>query len=263
VSGRLIDTHSHLLPGLDDGSPDLEATVEMGRAMAVSGVSTVVCTPHLLERDDSKVERARETIALVKRRFEAEGIPLKLVLGFEVDMAVAASTAPDGLVPFTVEGSEKTIILEIPHSTWPPYAEELVFRLGSEGFLPVLAHPERNVRIQRDPGLLTACLRAGGFAQATAASIAGEFGRDTTRAFYRQLARGDVSFLASDAHHHRRSGWTLAEGMVSIRRRFPGVDMEALVRTNPARLLAGTRPLPVPTVEPRAWFARVALGLMR
>ena len=249
----MIDTHSHILPGLDDGSPDLSHSLRMAEAAATAGVTTVVCTPHLLEFDVSAIDRAREALEKFISELEAGGIALKLLLGFELDISVAATASDDELRLLTVESSQGLLLVEMPHWGWPAHLRDTIFRLRTSGLTPLLAHPERNDRIQRTPGLLGECLDAGAVAQATAASLDGGFGRASKTAFSRQLSLGNIGVLASDAHSHRHSSWTVASVVASLRRRLSDEDIDILVRVNPERLLAGKSPLPITAARLSAW----------
>lgn len=258
----MIDTHSHVLPGLDDGSPDLATSVSMAAEAAAVGTRTVVCTPHLRELDTSFVERARQEIQSFRGALNEAGIDLVLLLGFEVGFDVVASAGRSELESLVIEGSGAALLIEVPHWGWPIYAFETVFRLRMEGFLPVLAHPERNDRIQRSPALLTKCLEAGAVAQGTAASLNGDFGRASKQAFYSLLLRGEMSLVASDAHAHRRSSWTLAPAVASLGERVAERDLDTLVRVNPGLVLSGMRPAAVQPVEARlSWRRRIGMRL--
>lgn len=257
----MIDTHSHLLPGLDDGSPDLATSLSMAAEAAAVGTSVIACTPHLRELDPPFVDRAREGIESLRTSLTEAGIAVDLLLGFEVGLDVVATTGRNELEPLAIEGSGGALLIEVPHWGWPVYALETVFRLRTQGLLPVLAHPERNDRIQRSPELLTKCLEAGAVAQGTAASLNGDFGRASKQAFYRQLFRGEMSLLASDAHAHRRSSWTLAPVAASLRDRIPADDLDMLVRVNPGIVLSGGRPVAVmPSARRPSWRKRMGMG---
>jgi protein-tyrosine phosphatase len=250
----LIDTHSHLLPWVDHGCPDLETSLSMAREAAASGIDTVVCTPHLSEMVPEDVKHAREVATRVRAEIEQAGIRLKLLLGFEVDLVVAATCSIEELKTLTVEGSRGAIVLEMPYEGWPRFLEETLFRLATGGLCPILAHPERNDRIQRSPELLEGCLKAGAVAQGTAASLTGEFGRGPERAFRKLLAQGSIGLLASDAHAYRTDGWTLVPVLESLRGTVRDEDLAILVEKNPQRLLAGQALLKMrPEVSGASW----------
>ena len=235
----MIDTHSHLLPGVDHGCPDLETTLQMARAASSSGIDTVVCTPHMWELTPEAAGKAREVTEQVRAAMETASIDLKLLLGFEVDLAVAAACNLEELRTLTIEGSPGAIVLEMPYEGWPRFLEDLLFRLTTWGLQPVLAHPERNDRVQRAPELLEGCIKAGAVIQATAASLTGEFGREPERAFFKMLSQGLIGLLASDAHAYRTDGWTLETVLDSLAGAVREEELAVLVQKNPQRLLKG------------------------
>jgi len=245
----MIDTHSHLLPGLDHGCPDIETALQMAREAATSGVETVVCTPHLPDWDEALVGSAGPAQERVRRGLADAGVPLELRLGFEVDLGLAATIDATRLCALTIEGSGGAILLEMPYVGWPPFMEDTIFRLATAGFVPILAHPERNERVQRSPELLGACLKAGAVAQATAGSLGGTFGRVAERTFFRLISEGLISLVASDAHSFNREGWTMLAMVAALEGRVSQEDIVTLTATNPARLLAGQKPLPVRPVN--------------
>jgi len=228
----------------------------MATEAVAAGVSTIVCTPHLRELDGPFADRARAVIEEFRSALAAAGIDVDLLLGFEIDLNVAATAGSAELWPLTIEGSNGAILIEMPHWGWPVFARETIFRLSTGGFLPILAHPERNDRIQRTPSLLTECLDAGAVAQATAASLNGDFGRSSKQAFHRHLFRGEIGLLASDAHSHRRSTWTVAPLMADLRSRISEDDLNMLVTVNPGIVLSGGKPVSVMPADKGPWWRK-------
>lgn len=235
----MIDTHSHLLPGVDHGCPDLETSLRMARAAAESGTDTVVCTPHLQDLLPGDVERTHEVAGQVRSALSAAGIGLRLLTGFEIDLSVAATSSRQEMQQLAIVGSQGAVVLEMPYRGWPRYLDETLFRLRTWGMTPVLAHPERNDRVQKSPETLDACIKAGAVVQATVASLTGEFGKRPERTFRKLLAAGKVSLLASDAHAYRNDGWTLAPTVERLRAAVGDEAVNLLVEENPRRLLAG------------------------
>ena len=162
-----------------------------------------------------------------------------MLMGFEVDLSVVVDCGREDLADLTVEGTQGALVLEMPYNGWPRYLGETLFRLRAWGFRPVLAHPERNDRVQKDPAVLQDCLKAGAVAQITVASLTGEFGKKPERVFRMLLGEGAVSLLATDAHAYRTDGWTLAPVIEKLRATVGEETIAALVKENPRRLLAG------------------------
>ncbi len=273
----MIDTHSHLLPGLDHGCPDLQTSVNMAREAWEAGTTTIVCTPHLYEWDPSLIDRAGETRAEVEAALREEGIGLRLLLGFEVDAAVIAE-ADDAMVARLAIGGTGTlsdppslggvgstpgwkgaILVETPFTGWPPFLQPTLFRLKMAGYTPILAHPERNDRLRSSPQLLGECLRAGAVAQGTAGSLAGPFRKGSMRMFMDLLARGALSLLASDGHSFVSYTWTLLPLLEELRKRVPEEYLQMMVSVNPERVLTGRPPVPFmpqPRQGERSWWRR-------
>ncbi len=244
-----------MLPWVDHGSPDLETTLRMIREAAERGTRTIVCTPHLYEPDELLVERARDVHREVAAAAEEEAIPVRLLLGFEVDLTVAATCDLETLRTFCIGGSDggqgpdvgqnpgRAVLIEMPYSGWPPFLEQTLFRLTAGGLLPILAHPERNDRVQRSPDVLAACLNAGAVAQGTAGSLSRMFRKQSAKAFYELLARGWLSLLASDAHSEPEYTWSLEPLLADLGKRLSSGDRELLTEVNPARVLEGKSPI--------------------
>jgi protein-tyrosine phosphatase len=242
----MIDTHSHMLPGIDHGSPGLDTTMRMAREAAARGVDTIVCTPHFYDFDARLRARAQEVLEEVRAELQKAEIPLRLLLGFEVDITVVATVDDDTLRTLTIEGSARSLLIEMPYSGWPPFLEEVVFRLSASGFLPILAHPERNERVQRSPDVLAACLDAGAIIQGTAGSLSSMFRKQSLKTFHELLGRGWFTLLASDAHHQPEYTWTVVPLLADLGKRVSPGARELLTQVNPTLVIEGKRPLPVP-----------------
>ena len=268
VAANIVDTHSHVLPWVDHGSPDLETTLRMIREAVERGTGTIVCTPHLYELDFDLVDRAREVHKQVVAAVDEVGIPVRLLLGFEVDLAVAATcdletmrslcigepdaagaddagTSPGESPRVAGESRRPAVVIEMPYSGWPPFLEQTLFRLASAGLLPVLAHPERNDRVQRSPDALAACLNAGAVAQGTAGSLTPMFRKQSQKTFHELLSRGWFSVLASDAHSRPEYNWTLAPLLDELGKRLSPAERELMTEVNPARIVEGKNLVPI------------------
>lgn len=247
----MIDTHAHLLPGLDDGAESLEQSLAMAREMVDSGTRDVICTPHLRERSDRTATHAPAVLEELRSRLAAEAIPLRLHLGYELSFSFVMEADPVELHRFTLTERGRFLLVEIPHAAWPPFAEATLHDLRLRGFVPILAHPERNERVQRDEHLLPALLRMGALAQGTSASLFGLFGPRARRTLIGQIERGQIAILASDAHYRRRATWSLAAGLEDLRQALPGAELGTLAEGNPWLVLRNEDPVtpgPLPTV---------------
>lgn len=137
----MIDYHCHILPGLDDGPETIDESVEMATALQKAGFTAVYCTPHLIKGCfDADNDAVRATTAALQKRLKAENIQLELFPGREYYLD---EFLPDYLKDPLPLGETKYIMFEIPGHIPPDYVKETCFRISREGFIPMIAHPER------------------------------------------------------------------------------------------------------------------------
>ena len=239
----MIDLHSHVLPGVDDGPPSLGGSLEMLRAAAEDGITRIAATPHV--RDDYPTEPGtmERLVDEVNAAARDEGIPVEVLRGGELALEAAAAADDETLRRFGLGGNPSALLLEFPYRGWPLELRDLVFRLEARGFRIVLAHPERNADVQEEPERLRPIVDAGVLVQLTAASVDGRLGRAPAAASRALLDARLAHLIASDAHAPavRAIGMTAAAEAVAD---------EPLARwlthDVPAAVVAGTAPPPRP-----------------
>ena len=176
----MIDTHCHLLPGLDDGTRSAKEALSLARDLVQAGVTTVVCTPHRSRRFPTDMAVARERLAEMKAEVANAGVPLELRLGAEVSPAFAISLDGAALAEVTI--GTRHLLVELEPAT-PAHALETIFEsLRAHELVPVFAHPERCRSVVQDPGPLAAVREAGALVQVVATSVAGAWGGTVQRA---------------------------------------------------------------------------------
>ena len=196
----MIDLHSHILPGLDDGVATLGESIELARAAAADGVEAIAATPHVRDDYPTSPETMERGVASLHESFAAGGIALQLLPGGELALDRLDSHDVEELRRFGLGGNDSYLLLETPYYTWPLDLGDRVFRLAVAGITAVIAHPERNAAVQDDAGLLEPVVRSGALVQLTAASVDGRLGRGAARASQALLERGLAHLIASDAH---------------------------------------------------------------
>jgi protein-tyrosine phosphatase len=193
----VIDLHSHVLPGIDDGARDLDGALAICRAAADDGIEVLAATPHVRAHDYPTTAEQMES-ALAELSAAAEGI-VRLVPGGELDLGELRRPV-DELRRFALAGNPRYLLVETPYLGWPLDIADRLFELRASGITPVLAHPERNGDVQARPELLEPLVASGTLVQLTAASIDGRLGGRTERCARTLLERGLAHLLASDAH---------------------------------------------------------------
>jgi len=229
----VIDTHCHLLPGLDDGPRVVGDSVDMGRALAAAGVTGVACTPHFSGRFPTPVDDGHAALEELRVALAAESVELEIVLGAELSPAMALDAPDRELLDRTIGAGSLLVELE---SDTPVAAVDLVIaRLDDLGLRAVFAHPERCRAVRSRPRVLDGARSAGALVQVVARSL-----RRSTRAdagaAWDLLDAGRVDLIASDAHR-AADGAALETALEEVRRRYGGAALTALTDSVPARLL--------------------------
>jgi protein-tyrosine phosphatase len=253
----MIDFHNHVLPGVDDGAADLAQALAALEAFAAQGVGTVVATPHVSGAATLDPAARERTLAVLDRGWEAlsraaaSAFPaLRLERGAEVMLDVPA---PDLSDPRLRLAGTAFVLVEFPFMSVPPRAGQVLAGLRAAGWRPVLAHPERY--LNADPGLGDAgeWRRAGAALQVNAGSLLGRYGEGPRRVAWGLVERGWADYLCSD--FHARGRCATAEAAAALARVGGALQAHRLTHENPALLLAGRAPLPVPPLlrRPPLW----------
>jgi len=233
-AARLVDLHAHIMPGVDDGPQTLEEALAMARAALADGVGQIVATPHVRDSGLTREEFSRRLEDL-RRALADHRVDVEVHPGAEV------SLEPD-IFRWLAEGlawpiaSTRYVLVELPFFAFPPYTDEVIFRLQVEGYKPILAHPERNAFLAAKPERLQALVERGVLVQITAASVLGGFGAQAKSAAVAFLERGLVHVLASDAHSAAHRPPLLTEAAREAER-IVGPGAWSLVSANPAAIL--------------------------
>jgi len=196
----VIDLHSHVLPGLDDGARTLEESAEILALWASEGVTAVAATPHVRHDFPTRPEQMEEAVAMVQGELAARGIELRLLPGGELDYEELAARSPEELRRFALAGNPRYLLVESPYVGWPLQLPADVEKLLAAGIVPVLAHPERNSAVGERPTLLAPMVEGGALVQVTASSVTGAFGKRVRRVVQELLDAGLVHLIASDVH---------------------------------------------------------------
>lgn len=193
-----VDTHCHLLPSLDDGPPSVTASIRMARSLVAGGAHTVVCTPHFSRRFPVSIGAARSAFAFLRDALETLDVPLALALAAEVSARVALGAAPDDLFGRRLGGAH--LLVELESASSPAEVDAVLSRLDAIGLVPVLAHPERCIAVQRGLGRVAEWKQAGALVQVVAPSLIGGSDSATSHVAWELLESGLADVVASDGH---------------------------------------------------------------
>jgi protein-tyrosine phosphatase len=199
----VIDLHSHILWGLDDGASTPARSLEMARAAVADGIRVVAATPHVRADWPTSAAEMERAVEALRAAVEAEGIPLDVRTGGEIDLEQLPRLGPDDLRRFGLAGNPGYLLVETPYVGWPDWLDGRVLELAATGVTPVLAHPERNREVRDDPERLRPLVEGGALAQLTAASLDGRGSRSARACARELLDLGLAHLVASDAHEPR------------------------------------------------------------
>lgn len=253
ASNAVLDLHSHLVPGVDDGAPDLQAVLDSVRRLAALGVGRLITTPHIegsrthdphaLEQRLSEVTAAWESAAeAISREFPA----VEYYRGHEVMIDVPD---PDLSDPRIRMAGTSFVLIEWPWLGIPPGTVDALQRMRAQGFRPIVAHPERYSGMSGTLHLIGRWRSAGAYLQVNYGSLAGRYGSEARSTAFELLRRGWVDYLSSDFHGrnqlkiYKKEAWSLLEALEA------DSLLSLMCVTNPGRVLSDEEPLPVPPLE--------------
>jgi protein-tyrosine phosphatase len=196
----VIDLHAHILPALDDGARTLAESVAIARAAVAEGTRVLAATPHVRDDYPTRPAEMEDGVARLRAALAAEGIDLHVVTGGEIALDRIPLLDADELARFGLAGNRSCLLIEFPYYGWPLDLETRLFELRRNGFIVVLAHPERNAEVQSSPDRLRRLVEQGAIVQLTAASLDGRLGRASRKTAFRLLELGLAHSVASDAH---------------------------------------------------------------
>lgn len=251
----MIDLHSHILPGLDDGPATLPESVDMARDAVADGITLVAATPHVRDDWPTSADAMERAVEELRAALAEAGVELELRPGGELALGELERLPDDELRRFALAGNPRYLLVETPYVGWPLDFAERVFRLGARGVTAVVAHPERNPEVKANVALLEPLVRAGALLQLTTASIDGRLGRSTAAAARELIDRGFAHLVASDAH----APSLRAIGMSSARAAIGDAALAEWLTHDVPRAIVDDDPLP-PRPErkrPRGLLARL------
>jgi protein-tyrosine phosphatase len=242
----MIDIHCHILPGLDDGPDAAEMSFEMAEMAIADGVTHVVATPHAHPNHAFIPE-------LIKERRDAlqELLGNRLVLGTGCDFHLSYENLQDAaLRPTRYTINHKNYLLvEFADFSIPASMDQTLHSLHLNGLRPIITHPERNPLLRTKPERLYRWLRQGCYAQITAQSLLGKFGRGAQEVANDLLKMRAVHFIASDAHNVTTRPLRLKETYDLVTKNYGEETARATMIDNPMAAFEG-KPLPwVPELD--------------
>jgi protein-tyrosine phosphatase len=235
----MIDIHSHILPGIDDGANTIYDSIDMAKQAVTEGIHTIIATPH--HRNGKYDNVKSDILPLVKEvndRFKEEQINLEVLPGQECRIygEILEDYQKGDILP--LNQVSQYLFIEFPSSSVPRYAEKLLYDIQVAGLTPIIVHPERNAELIERPEKLYKLVQGGAATQLTASSLTGYFGKNIQK-FSQQMIQANLThFIASDAHNIHNRTFKMEEAMDYIEKKY-GIDMVYYFTENAELLIDG------------------------
>lgn len=232
----MIDMHSHILWGVDDGPITMAETMKLLEQAAKEGITHIISTSHSkhpLYDVDSQV--VTNQIILLQNELLNNNIPLTLHTGHEVRLSEKIIPLYQSQQIHTLANSQY-LLLELPSNTVPAYTKNIIHALLMEGIIPIIAHPERNKAIAEKPDRLAELIRQGALSQITAGSLAGHFGRAVQKLSLDLVRANLVHAYGSDVHNLTTRPFLFDEGLCYLEKKKQ-LDTVDIFLENNARII--------------------------
>lgn len=230
---QLIDMHNHILPGVDDGSKDMDMSIKMLHIAASEGITSIILTPHNKPNHrnvhkDSMSARIEE----LRRQCELNGINIEFYTGNEVFYRSGVIDAIEEGRAMTMAGSMYVLLEFTPETEWD-YVRRGVYEVVSGGYTPIVAHVERYNHVMKSMDRVYELCDMGAHLQVNASSVMGEVGREIKNATKKLLKQDLVDFIASDAHDDKKRTPKLADCAKYITKKYGADRAQKIFVDNP------------------------------
>lgn len=231
----MIDIHCHILPDIDDGSPDMETTMKMLDIAAGDGINHIVASPHFRQGERPSFKDILDALRTVQAEAVRQGSTVMLHSGADVRLTYELFEALSRDDMPTINNS-RYFLLELPELI-PPHLDDFIFEAKIKGYVPIITHPERNYSLLSAFEKADMLRQSGALFQLTAMSITGDFGRPIRKFSLHLLKKGYVDFVASDAHGIDRRSPLLSRAYNEVVDILGREEANKMFSDNPAAVL--------------------------
>ena len=198
------DMHSHFIPGIDDGSPNLETSIGLIRSMMDMGYNTIITTPHIMiDLYPNTPETINKGLEILNNGLRESGINLtvKAAAEYFVDEYFISRLANEPLL--TITGKE--VLIEFSMYSEPPMLKEVIFKMITSGYRPILAHPERYSYFHNNLDRYIDFKDRGCLMQLNLLSLSGYYGQTVKKVAEDLLSKSLYDYCGSDVHHDKHT----------------------------------------------------------
>lgn len=235
----MIDIHSHLLYGIDDGSKSIEDSIDIIKNMHDIGYTDIILTPHYIKDSNYSSPRSNNLKLLreLKAALKENNIDINLYLGNEIyiDLDIYDLLQDDVISSLN---DSRFLLIELPMSGEYDNYIDIFEHLINEGYKVILAHPERYIAFQNDLSKVDELEEIGVYFQSNLESILGSYGKGAVKAVKKLLKQKKIAFLATDIHHKKRDYAKFEKAKKKIRRYLSEEELNILLVENPSKIIS-------------------------
>ncbi|MDD6794037.1 MAG: capsular biosynthesis protein [Clostridiaceae bacterium] len=210
----MIDIHSHILPGIDDGSKSISVTLEMLRTAEKDGTKDIIATPHFCrEYGELPFKEVKKLVGEFNKVARGEGINVNIHYGQEVYYSERMIDDYNQGIIGTIDDS-RYMLLEFPMMEFEKEYLDIIYELQVKNIVPILAHPERYKFLKEKPSDINMLIDEGVLFQMNSGSITGKYGSQAKRTAHIFLENGIYNFIGSDAHNNGSRNTVISDGVL-------------------------------------------------
>jgi len=197
----MTDIHCHLIYDVDDGSRDIQETIELLQELKKTGFNQVIITPHFIYGTEYDVDNKTKELKLkkIKQELKKQNIDIKVFLGNEIFINKSISKLLEQGKAMSLANT-KYLLIELPFHNKIIGLEDILYELTCQGYTPIIAHPERYTYFQEDYRLVDSFKEEGILFQCNYASILGYYGKAAEKLIKYMLKKEYVDYFGTDLH---------------------------------------------------------------
>lgn len=234
----MIDFHSHIIPNIDDGSTSMKDTINMINEARQAGFTEIISTSHYIQKyyDLDCFEREKILDIIKKKVSEKKEINIKLYLGSEIYFTPEIIELVKNKKASTINNT-RYLLFELPMNTKSLFVKEMVYELMQNGYIPIIAHPERYSYVQENIRYIEELASMGVLFQSNYGSIIGMYGNSAKKTLKKLLKNNLISFLGSDVHRTGQIYPKIPKALKKLRKILSAEELEKLTTLNAQKVL--------------------------
>lgn len=233
----MIDFHSHILPGVDDGAESIEDTMQLIKEASCAGFTKIISTSHYIEEQyEYDQDTRKQFLEILNSGIKTLGEDIQLYLGSEIYASYNMVELLEDAKASSINNS-RYVLFELPMQNEIPNLKNLIYNLFDNNYIPIIAHPERYSYVKEDPNWLIELIELGVLFQANYGSIIGIYGKQAQKTVKQLLKNNMIHFLGSDVHRPGTIYKKMPEILVELEKIIDFESIKRLTEINPLLVL--------------------------